>query len=167
MKPGLRLLLPVATMVFSGCGPAEPPPPPIPAVPVKSELELKREKYFGAEAAADPSVDWRSTGLGVKMLAPGNGLSPQFSDRVRVHYTVRLVNGTVVDDTRAKGKPSVFAVSKVVRGLTDGLGFLKPGGRAVFYVPPSLGYGNMQAGNVPALSGLIFDVELLEILPSE
>lgn len=167
MKPVLRLLQLVATMVFSGCGPAEPPPPPIPAVPVKSELELKREKYFGAEVAADPSVDWRSTGLGVKMLAPGNGLSPQFSDRVRVHYTVRLVNGTVVDDTRAKGKPSVFAVSKLVRGLIDGLGFLKPGGRAVFYIPPSLGYGNMQAGNVPPLSGLIFDVELLEILPSE
>ena len=103
----------------------------------------------------------------VKMLAPGEGLSPQFSDRVRVNYTVRLLNGTVVDDTRAKGKPVVFTVSRLVRGLTDGLGFLKPGGRAVFYVPPSLGYGSMQAGNVPPLSGLIFDVELLEVLPAE
>ncbi|MES1168785.1 MAG: FKBP-type peptidyl-prolyl cis-trans isomerase, partial [Oleiharenicola lentus] len=40
-------------------------------------------------------------------------------------------------------------------------------GRAVFYIPPSLGYGNMQVGNVPPLSGLTFDVELLEVLPAE
>jgi FKBP-type peptidyl-prolyl cis-trans isomerase FklB len=165
MKPGFRFIPLVALLLFAGCGPAEPPPPP--PAPVKSDLELRREKYFGAAVAADVTVDWRSTGLGVKLLAPGEGPFVQFSDRVRVHYTVRLVNGTVVDDTRAKGKPSVFTVSKLVRGLTDGLGFLKPGGRAVFYIPPSLGYGNMQSGNVPPLSGLTFEVELLEILPAE
>ena len=157
MKPGLRFIPLIALLLLAGCGPAEAPPPP---APVKTEIELKRE-------VADLSVDWRSTGLGVKILMPGEGLSPQFSDRVRVHYMVRLANGTVVDDTRAKGKPSVFAVSRVVRGLTDGLGFLKPGGRAIFYIPPSLGYGNIQAGNVPPLSGLTFDVELLEVLPAE
>jgi len=165
MKHAHRFLPLMAVLLLAGCSPAEPPPPP--PAPVKSEAELKRVKYYGEVVAADPTVDWRSTGLGVKILAPGEGASPQFADRVRVHYTVRLVDGTVVDDTRAKGKPSVFALSKVVRGLSDGLGFLKPGGRAVFYIPPSLGYGNMQAGNVPPLSGLTFDVELLEILPTE
>lgn len=164
MKPGLRFIPLIALLLLAGCGPAEAPPPP---APVKTEIELKRERYFGPQVVADVSVDWRSTGLGVKILMPGEGRSPQFSDRVRVHYTVRLANGTVVDDTRAKGKPSVFAVSRVVRGLTDGLGFLKPGGRAIFYIPPSLGYGNIQAGNVPPLSGLTFDVELLEVLPAE
>jgi FKBP-type peptidyl-prolyl cis-trans isomerase FklB len=167
MKRGLRFLPLVALLLFQGCGPKEPSPPSPPSAPVKSDLELKREKYFGPAVVTDASVDWRSTGLGVKMLVLGDGPAPQFSDRVRVHYTVRLVNGTVVDDTRAKGKPSVFAVSKLVRGLTDGLGFLKTGGRAIFYIPPSLGYGNMQAGIVPPLSGLIFDVELLEVLPAE
>lgn len=162
-----RYLPLAAILLCGGCGPSEPPAAPPPAAPAKSEIELKREKYFGAQAAADATVDWRSTGLGVKMLAQGTGSFPQYPDRVRVHYTVRLANGTVVDDTRAKGKPSVFAVSRVVRGLTEGLGFLQPGGRAIFYVPPSLGYGNIQAGNVPPLSGLTFDVELLEVLPSE
>lgn len=165
MKRARRFLSLAAILLLAGCGPAEPPP--LPPVPAKSELELKREKYFGVDVAVDPTVDWRSTGLGVKILAPGDGTSPQFSDRVRVHYTVRLVDGTVADDTRARGKPRVFAVSKVVHGLADGLGFLKTGGRAVFYIPPSLGYGNMQVGNVPPLSGLTFDVELLEVLPAE
>jgi FKBP-type peptidyl-prolyl cis-trans isomerase FklB len=167
MKPGSCFLLLCAILLCGGCGPAEPPPPSPPTAPVKSDIELKREKYFGAAVATDASVDWRSSGLGMKMLVPGEGLSPQFSDRVRVNYTVRLKDETVVDDTRAKGKPSVFTVSKLVRGLTEGLTFLKPGGRAEFYIPPSLGYGNMQAGNVPPLSGLIFDVDLLEVLPAE
>ena len=51
--------------------------------------------------------------------------------------------------------------------MADGLGFLKPGGRAVFYIPPSLGYGNMQVGNIPPFSGLVFDVELIAVVPAE
>jgi FKBP-type peptidyl-prolyl cis-trans isomerase FklB len=132
---------------------------------VKSETELRRIKFFGADAAADPAIDWRSTGLGVKILAPGEGLSPTLSDRVRVHYTGRLADGTVFDDTRAKDKPAQFGVGQLVRGLSDGMTYLKPGGRAVFYIPPSLGYGSMRAGNIPPVSGLIFDVELLAVNP--
>jgi FKBP-type peptidyl-prolyl cis-trans isomerase len=158
----LRFLFLVVALVLSGCAPKEPPPPP---APVKSELQLKREKFFGLEAASDPTVDWRSTGLGIKTLVPGEGAAPTFSDWVRVHYTGTLANGTVFDDTRAKGKPAEFAIERLVRGMADGLGFIKPGGRAILYIPPSLGYGSMQAGNVPPVSGLIFDIELIEILP--
>lgn len=158
----LRRLLPLVVLALLGCTPAEPPPPPAPA---KSELELKREKFFGVAVAADQSVDWRSTGLGIKILAAGEGATPTLSDKVRVHYTGTLADGTVFDDTRARGKPVEFGVSQLVRGLSDGLTYLKPGGRAVFYIPPSLGYGSMRAGNVPPVSGLTFDVELIAILP--
>jgi FKBP-type peptidyl-prolyl cis-trans isomerase len=158
----LRCVLLLVALALCGCGPAEAPPP---SAPVKSETELKRIKFFGAEAAADPAIDWRSTGLGIKILVPGEGASPTFSDRVRVHYTGRLANGTVFDDTRAKGKPAEFAVERLVRGLADGLTYLKPGGHAVFYIPPSLGYGSMAAGTVPPVSGLTFDLELLAVNP--
>lgn len=164
MKPLFHGLLLLALLVATGCAPKEPPPPP---VPVKSDLQLKREKFFGLEAASDLTVDWRSSGLGVKTLVPGEGASPTFSDRVRVHYTGTLADGTVFDDTRAKGKPAEFSVSRLVRGMTEGLGFMKPGGRAILYIPPSLGYGSMRAGNIPPVTGLIFDIELLAVLPAE
>lgn len=161
----MRRLLPLlAALLLAGCAPKEPPPPP---APVKSDLQLKREKFFGVAVANDPAVEWRSSGLGVKLLAPGEGTAATASDKVRVHYTGTLVDGTVFDDTRAKGKPAQFGVGQLVRGLTEGLGLMKPGGRVIFYIPPSLGYGSMRAGNIPPVSGLIFDVELLEILPRE
>ncbi|HEY8995252.1 MAG TPA: FKBP-type peptidyl-prolyl cis-trans isomerase [Lacunisphaera sp.] len=159
----LRSLLLLLSLVLAGCGPAEPPPAP--PAPVKSEAELRRIKLFGADAAADATIDWRSTGLGVKILVPGEGTPPTLSDRVRVHYTGRLANGTVFDDTRKKDKPAEFAVGRLVRGFSDGLTYLKPGGHAILYIPPSLGYGSMQAGNIPPVSGLIFDVELLAVNP--
>ncbi|AOS43154.1 putative FKBP-type peptidyl-prolyl cis-trans isomerase [Lacunisphaera limnophila] len=158
----LRLLLPALALILAACTPAEPPAPP---VPVKPDHVVKREKFFGVEAAADPAVDWRSTGLGIKILVPGEGTAPTFSDRVRVHYTGSLANGTVFDDTRARGQPAEFGLDRLVRGMADGLGFMKPGGRAILYIPPSLGYGSMQAGNIPPVSGLIFDIELIAILP--
>ncbi|MDQ5978015.1 MAG: FKBP-type peptidyl-prolyl cis-trans isomerase FklB [Verrucomicrobiota bacterium] len=160
----LRLLSLLVVLLLAGCAPKEPPPPP---APVKSELELKREKFFGAAAAQDATIDWRSSGLGVKMLAPGEGVSPTASDKVRVHYTGTVADGTVFDDTRAKNKPAQFALSQLLRGMTEGIGYLKPGGRAVLYIPPSLGYGSMRAGSIPPVSGLTFDVELLEVLPRE
>lgn len=159
-----RCLLLVAALLVSGCTPQEPPPPP---APVKSDLQVKREKFFGVAAANDATIDWRSTGLGIKILVPGAGPAPKFADKVRVHYTGTLADGTVFDDTRAKDKPAILPVSRLVRGLTDGLGYMKTGGRAIFYIPPSLGYGSMSAGNIPPVSGLTFDVELLEVLPGD
>ena len=42
---------------------------------------------------------------------------------------------------------------------------LKPGGKAEFFIPPSLGYGTMGGGGVPAGAGLIFEVELIALNP--
>ncbi len=164
MKPLLSVLVLGSLLLGAGCAPKEPPPPP---APVKSDLEVKREKFFGAAVAADPAVDWRSSGLGVKLITPGEGTAPTASDKVRVHYTGTLVDGTVFDDTRAKNKPAQFGVGQLVRGFSEGLGFIKPGGRAILYIPPSVGYGSMRAGNIPPVSGLTFDVELLEVLPRQ
>lgn len=164
MKRAIRLLFTATTLAGAGCAPKEVPPPP---AAEKSEAEGQREKYFGAAIAADPAVDWRSSGLGVKILAPGEGAPPQFSDRVRLHYTGRLVDGTVFDDTRAKNRPAELAISRMMRGMAEGVARLKPGGRALLHVPPSLGYGRMPVGKIPPNSGLIFDVELLAVLPPE
>lgn len=145
-----------------GCGPQEAAPPP---APEKSKAELQRAEFFGADVAADASVAWRNSGLGVKLLVTGTGPLPKLTDRIRIHYTGRLKDGTVFDDTREKGKPADFALNQMISGMTAGISALPAGSRAILYVPPSLGYGSMRAGKIPPVSGLIFDVELLAVNP--
>ncbi len=161
MNSVLRIFGLLAVLLLTGCGPKEPPP----AGPEKSEAELRRELYFGPAIAADKTIAWRPSNLGIKIIAPGEGPLVQLQDRVRVHYTGRLVDGTVFDDSRARGQPADFPVNGLIPGWSAAMLTLRPGGKAVFYIPPHLGYGGLRAGKVPPFSGLIFDLELVAVNP--
>lgn len=164
MQRPLGLFALVLALFAAGCGPKAPPAP---VVPEKTEAELRRLDYFGPEVAADPGVQWRPSGLGIKVVTPGEGLAPQMTDRVRVHYTGRLKDGTVFDDSHPRGKPSDFVVNRLITGWSASMPSLKPGGKGIFYIPPHLGYGGIRAGKIPPHSGLIFEVELIAVNPEE
>lgn len=163
MNRGVILLLALLGLGLGGCGPKAPPAP---VVPEKTEAELRREEYFGAELAADKGIAWRPSNLGIRILVPGEGPLVQLQDRVRVHYTGRLLDGTVFTDSRAGGQPSDFPVNGLIPGWSAGMLTLRPGGKAVFYVPPHLGYGGLRSGKIPPFSALVFDVELIAVNPA-
>ncbi|MEO5960259.1 MAG: FKBP-type peptidyl-prolyl cis-trans isomerase [Opitutaceae bacterium] len=142
----------------AGCARNEPPPPK------RDDVAMQREWLYGKSAEA-PGIEWRPSGLGVRSIAAGEGASPGLSDMVRVHYVLRLKDGRVIEDTRARGEPRDFLVSRLIPGWAGGMTALKPGGRAELFVPPSLGYGNASGGGIPGRSGLIFDIELLAVNP--
>lgn len=162
MKRAFLVLFAVALLVSTGCGPKQPETPP---VPEKSEAELRRERWFGVELAHKPGIAWRDSGLGIEVLAPGEGTAPQRTDRVRVHYIGRLRDGTEFDNSLKRGKPNDFVVQQLITGWAAAMTSLKPGGKAVFYIPPHLGYGGLQAGKIPPNSALIFEVELIAVNP--
>lgn len=162
MNPGPRMMLLAAVLVLAGCAPK---PPAAPAAPAKTEAELRREQYFGPEIAADKAITWRTSNLGIKLLTPGEGPLVQLQDRVRVHYTGRLKDGTVFDSSIARGKPADFSVDRLISGWSAAMLTLKPGAKAVICVPPHLGYGGLRSGKIPPFSGLIFEVELIAVNP--
>lgn len=147
-------------LMLAGCGAKEP----VATEPPRDAAAERREQWFGS-LATTPGITWRSSGLGLRVLQPGTGAAPRMSDTVRVHYTGRLKDGTVFDDSRARGKPDDFVVNRLITGWAAAMSALKPGGRAEIYVPPSLGYGAAKVAGVPANSGLIFDVELIAVNP--
>lgn len=161
MKRAFPLVLSVLVLAFAGCGPKEAEAP---APPEKSVAEQRRENWFGAKIAAEPGIQWRESGLGLKVIKEGEGPLPQRLDKVRVVYVGRLVDGTVFDRS-APDKPAVFRVQELVTGLAAGVGTMRAGGNALVYIPPHLGYGGIRAGKVPPNSALIFEVELLELNP--
>lgn len=158
-----RIAFPVlVVLLLAGCGPKEPPAP---EVPEKSVAEQRRENWFGAKLAGDASIQWRESGLGVKILQAGEGAMPQRTDKVRINYVGRLLDGTEFDRS-AEGKPATFKVQEMVTGLAAGMSMLRPGGKALIYIPPHLGYGGIRAGKIPPNSSLVFEVELLEVNPA-
>ena len=159
MKPILSICLIGILGLFVGCGAGEP------AKPAKrDDATILREWLYGPRASA-AGVIWQPSGLGIRVLAPGEGAVPQATDRVRVHYVASLKDGTVVDDSRKRGAPADLVVRTLIAGWAEGMAALKPGGRAEFYIPPSLGYGTLGGGGVPAGAGLVFEVELLAVNP--
>lgn len=128
--------------------------------------EERRENWFGVAIAAQPGIEWRSSGLGLEVLQEGSGPLVQRMDRIRINYVGRLLDGTVFDQSPS-GKPAVFPVQNLVTGLAAGVTTMRAGGKARVYIPPHLGYGGIRAGKIPPNSSLVFEVEVLEINPKE
>lgn len=104
------------------------------------------------------------SGLQYVVDQPGTGAQPRPGQKVSVHYTGWLTNGTKFDSSRDRGAPFEFTVGQgqVIQGWDEGVGAMKIGEKRTFVIPPALGYGSRGAGGViPADATLVFKVELL------
>ena len=97
------------------------------------------------------------------MLKQGDGVRPKPGQRVRVHYTGTLLDGTKFDSSIDRGEPAVFGLDQVIKGWTEGVGMMPVGAKYRLWVPAALGYGDRGAGTIPPNSTLVFDVELLGV----
>lgn len=129
-----------------------------------NEKNLKVGAEFLARNREKPGVKVTPSGLQYKVITPGSGPRPRGIDKVRVHYTGRLVNGQVFDSSIARKTPAEFVLNKVVKGWTEGVQLMNVGSKYELTLPPDLGYGPQGAGSIPGNSVLVFEVELLGIV---
>ena len=81
-------------------------------------------------------------------------------------YKGMLIDGSVFDEeTNAKvGMSFRLGRDLVIQGWDQGLKLVKPGGKILLIIPPSLAYGTR--GDPPKIPGnatLLFEVELLDV----
>ncbi len=120
---------------------------------------------FRAEHAKKNGVVVTASGLQVEMLKEGTGRQPKPSDRVKVHYEGKLINGKIFDSSYSRNEPIVFALNQVIPGWTEGMQMVKKGGKVRLVIPPELAYGSRGAGaDIPPFSTLDFVIELLDVL---
>jgi FKBP-type peptidyl-prolyl cis-trans isomerase len=95
----------------------------------------------------------------------GIGDEARIGDRIVVHYTGRLVDGTVFDSSLSRNEPFQFVLGagQVIQGWEQGIVGMKVGGKRILSIPPELGYGMQDYGPIPGGSTLIFEVELLKV----
>ena len=120
---------------------------------------------FLADNAKKDEVLVTDSGLQYTALEEGNGPSPAASDKVTVHYSGSLIDGTVFDSSYERGAPASFPLNGVIAGWTEGLQLMKVGGKTRFFIPQELAYGDRPNPNspIPAYAALVFDVELVSV----
>lgn len=105
------------------------------------------------------------SGLYYVMLEEGNGEMPAKGDNVKVHYTGKLLDGTVFDSSIERGEPIEVPIGMgyVIPGWDEGIMLMSKGEKGVLYIPYYLGYGDRGAGaDIPPFANLIFEVELID-----
>ena len=134
---------------------------------------VKMEKKYGANRLAGEeflklnakkdSVQTTPSGLQYKVITMGTGEKPQPTQKVKVNYEGRLIDGTVFDSSFKHGKPVTFPCNQVIKGWTEALCMMPVGSKWELYVPQQLAYGDREQGKIPPFSTLVFTVELLSI----
>ena len=104
--------------------------------------------------------------LGIEDVVAGDGEAAAAGQRVTVHYTGWLTDGSKFDSSKDRHDPFEFWLGKgqVIRGWDEGVQGMKVGGTRKLTIPPEMGYGARGAGGViPPNATLVFEVELLKV----
>ena len=139
------------------------------------QIEYMKNTFVGETLAAEEELDkyfkdngikaiTTSTGLNYVKTKDGNGEKPQVGTMVKVHYTGKLLDGTVFDSSVTRNEPFQFVlgVGQVIPGWDEGLQLMSKGEEAVLYIPYYLAYGNTGSGPIPPFATLIFEVEMID-----
>jgi len=162
LKPILALPLAMLSGCMGASMPAQDSPPAQGRSPAQHQIPSHKGELLET-----------ASGLRYAILEPGKegGQRPGFGDRVRVHVTVWLENGRLLESTRDKRAPIRQTVgAQMLPGLAEGLTLVPEGGRIKLVVPPNLAFGETggpkvspDSAPVPPGATLIYDVKLFEL----
>ncbi len=156
----------LAICVSSGCETAsqvtdrgEPQTPTAPEI-----RQVSAEGPGSQDAAASTEFTTTSSGLKYRILREGTGAKPTSADSVEVHYKGTLDDGTVFDSSYDRGESISFPLLGVIKGWTEGLQYVREGGKIELEIPGDLGYGRRGSPpKIPPNATLHFIVELIEV----
>lgn len=129
-----------------------------------AEIKAVGEKFL-QENLKNENVKSTASGLQYIVEKEGTGIQPTATNEVTVHYTGKLLDGTVFDSSVSRGEPATFPLNRVIPGWTEGVQLMKEGGKYTFFIPSDLAYGPQGVPNaIPPHSTLIFEVELIKVI---
>ncbi len=135
----------------------------------EGEENLRKGEAWLAENGKKQGVVTTPSGLQYEVLQAGPGPKPTAEDVVKVNYRGTLLDGTEFDSSYKRGQPAMFGVGNVIAGWAEAIQLMPVGSRYKLFIPADLAYGNSRGpgGDLPPNSTLLFEVELLEIVPKD
>jgi FKBP-type peptidyl-prolyl cis-trans isomerase FkpA/FKBP-type peptidyl-prolyl cis-trans isomerase FklB len=134
-------------------------------IEASAAAEKKASEAFLQKAATEPGASKSATGMIYTVIKAGTGESPKPTDKVKVHYTGKLIDGVVVDSSVQRGTPAELSLNQMMPCWVEGLQLMKVGGKSKLVCPSEIAYGDQ--GRPPTIkpgATLVFEVELLDIL---
>jgi FKBP-type peptidyl-prolyl cis-trans isomerase FklB len=110
----------------------------------------------------------------------GSGIPVELGDTLRVDYTGKLLNDNVFDtsiESVARDNnlytsnrdyiPIRFRIGlgALIFGFEYGVAQMEQGDKATVFIPSGSGYGRNPNGEIPSNSPLIFELDLIEVVP--
>lgn len=133
----------------------------------RAQAEAEKNKTSSSEFLTKnkekSTIKTTASGLQYEVLKEGKGKKPTLKDKVQVHYTGTLTNGTKFDSSHDRGQPAEFPVNGIIKGWQEALQLMPEGSVFRLFIPPDLGYGPQPQPGIPPNSVLVFDVELLKV----
>lgn len=126
------------------------------------QYKIANEEYLALKAT-EPGVRVLDNGVIMKQIEQGTGsVRPSPKSVVFVRYTGRLINGRVFDSNADAPLPACFILSQLIMGWQIALTRMVAGDKYEVTIPAQYGYGSRPAGDIPAYSTLIFEIELIK-----
>ncbi len=135
-----------------------------PTTEISNNIEASQK--FLQDNKKKANVITLQSGLQYKIQSEGKGNPAGPKDYVKLRYRGTLIDGTEFESSKDKNAPSTFKLSTLIPGWVEALQIMKPGAKWTLYVPADLAYGKKGIKNkIPPNATLIFDIELLEVIP--
>jgi len=135
-------------------------------VAVMAEENIRIAEVFLAANASRSGVVTTESGLQYKVISQGEGPRASETDSVELDYELKLIDGTILDSSYERGEHETFPMDSVIDGFKEGVMLMPMGSHYIFYIHPSLGYGDTMTGSMPPNSLLIFNVETYSVVES-
>ena len=130
----------------------------------EAQETLSKGKAY-AEKMTKEGYTRAESGLVYKIENPGTGDKVKATDKVKINYVGKHVDGEVFDQTQPD-HPYTSAANSFVPGFTEALQLVGTGGKVTVVIPSDLAYGADGAGSVIAPNEtLVFDIEVLDVNP--
>jgi FKBP-type peptidyl-prolyl cis-trans isomerase len=118
---------------------------------------------------ADKNFEKKESGLYYSEVVLGTGPIPVAHETVTVIYTGKFLNGTVFDSNVSSTTKLVFPLGEdnMIPGFEEGITYMSEGGKALLLLPSNLAYGTQGGYGIAGYTPLLYEVELVKVVPGK